>query len=125
MTPLGMYARRFKEMLQIAEALPASNWPKPSEVLALKWFYISFQKNDCNKFVTSGRELEFKTFESVTEFFEAQFTTNKNDGTLECMELERIKKQAQLKLKNKLRNKICAREDEHCSYREILQDYLT
>ncbi len=34
MTPLRMHARRFKEMLRIAEALPAGNWPKPSEVLA-------------------------------------------------------------------------------------------
>ncbi len=33
------------------------------------------------------------------------------------MELKRIKKRAQLKLKNKLRDKICAREDEHCTYR--------
>jgi hypothetical protein len=33
------------------------------------------------------------------------------------MELERIKKQAQLQLKNKLLDKIPAREDEHLSYR--------
>jgi hypothetical protein len=43
---------------------------------------------------------------------------NKNDGTLERMELERIKKCAQLKLKNKLHNKICACGDKHCTYRE-------
>ncbi len=34
------------------------------------------------------------------------------------MELERIKKQAQLKLKNKLCDKIRAREDERHSYQE-------
>ncbi len=55
-----------------------------------------------------GRKLKTKTFKSVTKFFEAQFTTNKNDSMFECMELERIKKCAQLKLKNKLSNKICA-----------------
>jgi hypothetical protein len=116
MTPPLMHTRRFKEMLGIAKALPASNWPKPSEALALEWFYMSFHKYNRNKFVTSGRKLNTETLESVTEFFEAQFMTNKNDGTLERMELERIKKQAQLKLKNEIRDKIPAREDERSSY---------
>ncbi len=72
MTPLRMHARQFKEMLRIAKALPAGNWPKPLEALVLEWFYMSFHKNDRNKFVTSGRKLDTKTFELVTEFFEAQ-----------------------------------------------------
>jgi hypothetical protein len=79
---------------------------------------MSFHKNDRNKFVTAGRKLDTETFELVTEFFEAQFTTNKNDGTLECMELERIKKCAQHKLKNELCDKIPACEDERCTYQE-------
>jgi hypothetical protein len=58
-----------------------------------------FHKNNHSKFVTASKKLETKTFESVTEFFEAQFTTNKNNGTLERMELERIKKHAHFKLK--------------------------
>jgi hypothetical protein len=112
MTPPRMHARQFKEMLRIAKALPAGNWPKPSEAPALEWFYMSFHKNDRNKFVALGRKLNTNTFESVTEFFEAQFTTNKNNGILKCMELECIKKQAQLKLKNELCDRICALEDE-------------
>jgi hypothetical protein len=64
-----MYARRFKEMLQIAKALPAGNWPKPLEALALEWFYMSFHKNNCNKFVMLVRKLDTGIFESVTEFF--------------------------------------------------------
>jgi hypothetical protein len=76
-----------------------------------------FHKNDCNKFVTLGRKFDTKTFELVTEFFQAQFMTNKNDGTLKHMELKCIKKRAQFKLKNKLCNKICACEAECCSYR--------
>jgi hypothetical protein len=116
MTPPQMHARQFKEMLQIAEALPAGNWLKPSEVLELEWFYILFHKNNGNKFVIAGRKLDTKTFKLVTEFFEAQFTTNKNNGTLERMELEGIKKRAQLKLKNKLCNKICVCKDERCTY---------
>jgi hypothetical protein len=117
MTPPRMHARQFKEILWIAKALPAGNWPKPLEVLVLKWFYILFHKNNCSKFVTSGRKLDTETFKLVTEFFEAHFTTNKNNGTLERMELERIKKQVQLKLKNELCNKICACEDERRPYR--------
>jgi hypothetical protein len=116
MTHPGMHARQFKEMLRIAEALPAGNWSKPLEALALEWFYMSFHKNDCNKFVTVGRKLNTKTSKLVTEFFEAQFTTNKNDGMLERMELKHIKKRTQLKLKNKLCNKICTCKDEHCTY---------
>ncbi len=75
-----------------------------------------FHKNDCNKFVTAGKKLKTKTFKSVTKFFKAQFTTNKNVGTLKCMELKCIKKHAHLKLKNKLCNKIFACEDERRTY---------
>ncbi len=87
-----MHVRQFKEMLRITKALPAGNWLKPLEALALKWFYMSFHTNNHNKFVTMGRKLDAETFELVTELFEAQFTTNKNNGTLKRMELERIKK---------------------------------
>ncbi len=65
-----------------------------------------FHKNDRNKFVTAGKKLDTKTFESITKFFEAQFNQNKNHGMLEHMELKRIKKHAHLKMKNKLHDKI-------------------
>jgi hypothetical protein len=48
---------------------------------------------------------------------EAHFTTNKNAGTLERMELKRIQKCAHLKLKNELCNMICACKDKRCTYR--------
>jgi hypothetical protein len=102
--------------MQTAKALPAGNWPKPSDALALERFYLSFHKNDCNKFVTAGKKLKTKTFESITDCFEAQFNQNKNDGTLKRMELKRIKKCTHLKLKNKLRIKICARKDKRSTY---------
>jgi hypothetical protein len=104
-------------MLRITKALPAGNWSKPLEALALEWFYMWFHKNNHNNFSTAERKLETKTFESVIKFFEAQFTTNKNKGTLERMELKRIKKRTKLKLKKELRNKICARKDERRTYR--------
>ena len=111
-----MHVQQFKEMLRTAKALPASNWPKPSEVLALEWFCMSFHINDRNKFVTVGKKLETKTFESVTNFFEAHFNQNKNDNTLERMELKRIKKCAHLKLKCKLYDKICTCKDKCRTY---------
>ncbi len=104
------------ELIILFKRIWCGNWPKPLEALALKWFYMLFHKNDCNKFITAGKKLETKTFESVTKFFEAQFTTNKNGSTLKCMELELIKKHAHLKLKNKLCNKICTRKDNRCTY---------
>jgi hypothetical protein len=118
MTPSQIHARQFKEtMLHIAKALPAGNWSKPSEALALEWFYMFFHKNDHKKFITAGRKLDDETFKLVTEFFKAQFTTNKSNGTLKCMELEHVKKRTQLKLKKKLCNKICACEYKHRTYR--------
>jgi hypothetical protein len=116
MTPPCTHAWQFKEMFWTTKALLAGNWPKPLEVLALQWFYMSFHKNNSNKFVTADKKLETKTFKSVTEFFESQFNQNKNNCTLKCMELERIKKRLHLKLKSKRCNKICARKDKHRIY---------
>jgi hypothetical protein len=73
MTPPCMHVQQFKEMLRTAKALPVSNWPKPLELLALKWFYMLFHKYDRNKFITVGKILKAKTFKSFIEFFEAQF----------------------------------------------------
>jgi hypothetical protein len=103
-------------MLRTAEALSPDNMPKPLDALVLQWFYMSFHKNNCNKFVTAGKKLKPKMFETVTEFFEAQFNQNKVDGMLKCMELECIKKHAHLKLKGKLCDKMCTCEDKHCTY---------
>jgi hypothetical protein len=40
-TPPGLQAQWFKEMLRIAEILPAGNIPKPSDTLTLQWYYMS------------------------------------------------------------------------------------
>ncbi len=55
-------------------------------------------------------------FESITKFFKAQFNQNKIDGMLEHMELKHIKKRAHLKLKGKICNKICVREDKRWNF---------
>jgi hypothetical protein len=117
MTPPCMHTHCFKKMLRTTKALTASNMPKPSDALLLQWYWMSFYKNDRNKFVTAGKKLKTKMLGSITKFFKAQFNQNKVDGMLECMELERIKKHAHLKLKSKLRDKIHMREDKRCTYR--------
>jgi hypothetical protein len=63
-----------------------------------------------------------ETLESVTKVFEAQFMQNKLDGLLKCMELERIKKYAQLKVKTNLCKKICICKDNcrtYCTKRKL------
>jgi hypothetical protein len=45
-------------MLRTAKALLAGDMPKPSDALALQWFYMLFHKKTCNKFVTSSKKLE-------------------------------------------------------------------
>ena len=40
-TPPGLQVQWFKEMLRIAEILPAGNIPKPSDTLTLQWYYMS------------------------------------------------------------------------------------
>jgi hypothetical protein len=43
---------------------------------------MSFHKDDHNKFITAGNKLDTKIFESVTNFFEAQFNMNNNEVCL-------------------------------------------
>jgi len=38
-TPPHLHAQQFKEMLRIAEILPAGDIPKPSDALAFQWYY--------------------------------------------------------------------------------------
>jgi hypothetical protein len=118
MTPPRTHTRCFEKMLHTPDALPAGKMPKPLDVLALQWYYMTFHKNNRNKFVTVGKKLETKMLKSITKFFKAQFNQNKVDGTLECMELKRIKKRSHLKLKSELHDKIHACEDTRCMYQE-------
>jgi hypothetical protein len=82
-----MHVHRFKEMLCIAEALLAGDMSKPLYTLGLQWYYMLLHKNDQTEFATAGKKLRTEMLESVTKFFEAQFTQNNLDGTHECMDL--------------------------------------
>jgi hypothetical protein len=48
------HLRRFEEMIQMAEALPAGDMHLPNQALQLEWFYISFHQEDRANYVESG-----------------------------------------------------------------------
>jgi hypothetical protein len=48
------HRHRFDELLCVADLLPAVDIEMPSKNLALKWFYMTFHKSECDQFVTSG-----------------------------------------------------------------------
>ena len=72
-TPPRLHAQRFKEMLRVAELLPAGDFPKPSDALALQWYYMSYHKSDRKKYVLGEKTLKDATFESVTTFFQVLY----------------------------------------------------
>ncbi len=106
LTSPHVHSHRFKEMLRIAELLPAGNIPKPSDGLSLQWYYISYHKNDREKFVLSGKTLDDKTIESVTTFFQALFEQRKLDGMIERQEAERLRKRLLWEASEKLCGRI-------------------
>jgi hypothetical protein len=94
-------------MLQIAKLLPAGNIPKPSGELSLQWYYMSYHKNDHEKFISSGKTLNDKMIESVTTFFQALFKLRKLNGTIERQEAGQIRKRLLREASEKLRGRIC------------------
>ncbi len=106
LTSPHVHSHHCKEMLQIAELLPAGNIPKPSDELSLQWYYMSYHKNDREKFVLSGKSLDDETIESVTSFFQALFEQRKLDGTIEQQEAEQIHKRLFREASEKLRGRI-------------------
>ncbi len=49
------HARRFKEMLRIAELLPPGKMPLPSEKLTVQWYYMTYHCTDRAEYVKSGK----------------------------------------------------------------------
>ena len=75
--PPRLHAQRIKEMLCIAELLPAGDIPKPSDALALQWYYMSYHKSGRKNFDLSGKTLKDATVKMVTTFFRLS-TSRKN-----------------------------------------------
>jgi hypothetical protein len=116
-TPPRLHAQRFKEMLCIAEILPAGNILKPSDALALQWYYMSYHKSDREKFVLGGKTLKDATNETVTKIFQALYEQQKLDGLLDRQEVERLKKRLLHKALEDLRCKVHDATDDRCTYR--------
>jgi hypothetical protein len=87
-----MHLHHFKEVLCIAKLLPAGDIPKPLDELSLQWYYMSYHKNDREKFVLSGKTLDGETIKSVRTFFQALFEQKKLDGTIKRQEADCIRK---------------------------------
>jgi hypothetical protein len=119
LTSPRVHSHRFKEMLRIAELLPAGDIQKPSEGLALQWYYMSYHKSDREKFVLSGKTLDDETIESVTTFFQALFEQRKLDGTIERQEAERLRKRLLREASEKLRGRLRDASDGRRSQRAM------
>jgi len=116
-TPPCLHAQRFKEMLPIAKLLPAGDFPKPSNVLTLQWYYMSYHKSDREKYVLGGKTLKDATLESVTTFFRALYEQKKGDGSLERQEVERLRKRLLRKAVEGVRHKIRGAADDRHTHR--------
>jgi hypothetical protein len=99
------HARRFKEMLRIAELLPPGETPPPSEKLAVQWYYMTYHRADRAEYVKSGKKLSDETIEMLLAYFQSLFAQRKIDGMLERHEIERLRNHAKWTLANDPREK--------------------
>jgi hypothetical protein len=125
-TPME-HLRRFKEMIRMAEALPAGDMHPPNQALQLEWFYISFHKEDRSKYVESGQRLIEETLESLAEYYENIFNSQVADGSLakkhECQIKQRVRRDMRHELRKWYDEKVCHVTeqryggDNHCNRR--------
>jgi hypothetical protein len=60
-------------MIPTVEALPAGDMHPPNKVLQLKWFDMSFHKEDRAKYLESSQHFSNEMLDSVAEYFENIF----------------------------------------------------
>ena len=116
-TPPRLHAQRFKEMLRIAKILPTGDIPKPSDALALQWYYMPYHKSNREKFVLGGKTLKGATVETVTKFLQAFYEQRKLDGLLDRQEVERLKRRLLRKASEDFRRKVRDAADNRHTYR--------
>jgi hypothetical protein len=128
--PPREHARQFKEMLCIAELLPAGKTPTPSEKLALQWYYMTYHHADHAEYVKSGKKLASKTIKSLTNYFQALFSQKKLMArsnvprSIVCAILQKKRLASNLRKKRKARRlgyvrhelPDCAQHDNNQSY---------
>ncbi len=100
--------QRFKEMIQMAEALPAGDMHAPNQVLQLEWFYMSFHQEDRAKYMESGWGLIEETLESLAEYFKNIYNSQVADGSLH----EKRELQIKQHVRRDMHHELCKRFDE-------------
>jgi hypothetical protein len=69
-------------MIRTPEALPAGDMHPPNKALQLEWFYMSFHKEEREKFVKSGQHLSNEKLKVVAEYSKNIFNSQVADGSL-------------------------------------------
>ncbi len=92
----------FKEMIRMAEALPAGDMHPPNQALQLEWFYMSFYKEDRAKYIESGWRLSNEMLESVAEYFKKIFNLQVADGSLAKKRERQIEQHVRCKMCHEL-----------------------
>ena len=88
-TPLHAHSHQeFKEMLRIIKLLPASDVVKLTKSFEAEWYYMTYHKSDCDKFVVSREMLAGETIKSLMEYFQALFAQKKSKGMLKKQEID-------------------------------------
>jgi hypothetical protein len=103
-TPME-HLRRFKEMIQMAEALPVGDMHPPNRALQLEWFYMSFHQEDRAKYVESGRRFIKETLESLAEYYENIFNSQVADGSLAKKRKHQIMQHVRRDMRHELRKR--------------------
>ena len=80
----------------------------PDQALQLKWFYMSFHKEDRAKYVESGRRLIEEMLKSLAEYYENIYNSQVADGSL----AKKRKCQIEQCVRCDMRHELCKRYDE-------------
>ncbi len=96
------HLQQFKEIICIAEALPAGDMQPPNKALQLKLINMSFHSEDRAKYIESGQCLSNKMLESVAEYFKNIFNLQVADDLLAKKRKHKIEQCMRCKMRHKL-----------------------
>ena len=76
------FALRWKTVMRKVEQVPKGDIEMPSEALQLRYFYHTFCKKHRRRYRASGRKWKDENFQSLVEYFAAQYNQDLDNGTL-------------------------------------------
>ncbi len=103
-TPIE-HLRRFEEMIQTAEALPAGDMHRPNQALQLEWFYMSFHQEDRAKYMENGQRLIEEMLESLAEYFKKIYNSQVADGSLHKKQERQMEQCIRCNMRHELRKR--------------------